>query len=197
MKSGLRDGFIVAAVVLLAAVGAQRFGVGPNLGWLSLLWLLTPALLAVLGLAFASARNWGAVVRLLSAGLIVLLAAPPTLALAWTVRRDRMEAVAIRSAPLVQAIERFEQEVGRAPRDLRELVPHYLLEVPGTGDPQHPVYHYERESVWRDQSWALLVQCPTGPFSFDVLLYLPGGGESALDSGGVERFGDWVYVHDS
>lgn len=43
------------------------------------------------------------------------------------------DGLARRSEPLVAAIHAFEEDAGRPPAGLHELVPHYLRAVPGTG----------------------------------------------------------------
>lgn len=78
--------------------------------------------------------------------------------LQWRVRRDAFQALAVRSRPVIAAIDRYAKERGTAPDSLPQLVPHYLASLPGTGIGAYPTYEYERfeerkrgaRSVWYD-----------------------------------------------
>jgi len=48
----------------------------------------------------------------------------------------------------------------------------------------------------RNAPWELRLNCPTGLFNHDSLVYWPGGGYPQYLYGGVtETIGDWAYVH--
>lgn len=78
--------------------------------------------------------------------------------LQWRVRRDAFHALALRSQPLISAIDRYAKDHGAAPDSLPQLVPGYLPAIPGTGIGAHPAYEFirfeerEREarSLWYD-----------------------------------------------
>ncbi|HEY0156521.1 MAG TPA: hypothetical protein VGF28_04435 [Thermoanaerobaculia bacterium] len=105
-------------------------------------------------------------------------------------RRMRMDAfaqLARRSEPLVAAIHAFEDDHGRPPASLAELVPRYLPAVPQTRMGAYPHYVYETGN-----EWLLRVPASTGPMNFDAFVYYP---EQRYGRSGT-RVGKWAYITD-
>lgn len=113
-------------------------------------------------------------------------------------RHDQFEALADRSKPLIDAIEKFNFDSGRYPLSLEELVPAYLPEVPGTGIPFYPRYQYsfaDAETPYK--KYELLVPCSNGILNWDVFFYWPERNYPVYIYGGVaEKIKDWAYVHE-
>jgi hypothetical protein len=105
----------------------------------------------------------------------------------------------VRSQPVVNAIRRFSEERGRAPKDLQELVPGYLPEVPRTGMPACPAYKYVagEDGDCYGNPWALFVNTLCGALNFDMFVYFPLQNYPRYGYGGsLERVGEWAYVHE-
>ena len=116
------------------------------------------------------------------------------------IRMSAFRDLAQRSAPLVEAIRRFEAHVGHAPRSLDDLVPEQLPAVPGTGMGAYPAYEYvlARDSWEYDgNDWILKVRASSGFLNWDEFLYFPSGEYPERGYGGsLESVGDWAYVHE-
>ncbi|MBM4044395.1 MAG: hypothetical protein FJ279_04715 [Planctomycetes bacterium] len=119
------------------------------------------------------------------------------------VMRARMTAfheLAGRSAPLVQAIHKFDEENGRPPVSLDDLVPRYLPSIPGTGMGAYPRYEYvagDKAKQRYGNPWALYIHTSIGFCNFDMFLYFPNQNYPEKGYGGVlERVRDWAYVHE-
>lgn len=120
------------------------------------------------------------------------------------IRSAAFRELAERSAPLVEAIHRFEADTGAPPRELADLVPKYLSAVPGTGMTGYPEYTYESEDdpeyyrdYWLENPWVLRVNTSLGMLNWDMFLYLPRQNYPERGFGGrLERVGDWAYVHE-
>lgn len=76
---------------------------------------------------------------------------------------------------LAAAIETFEREHRRLPKNLDELVPSTLPTLPPTGLRWAPKFDYEAPEVAPDDAgyWLLSVDYPVGPFRFDKYNYEP------------------------
>lgn len=55
-----------------------------------------------------------------------------------------------RGGTVIDAIRRHEKDIGVAPKELDELVPKYLEEIPETGVPPHPDFRYWRSKVFHE-----------------------------------------------
>jgi hypothetical protein len=99
---------------------------------------------------------------------VVLLVAAP----ACGPSRAEIEAVVDQGAPLIQAIRKYEGDVGKPPRSLAELVPKYVEAVPGTGLREHPNYLYTVRPGPPEQ-WALSVRMES--LGFKHISYEPSG----------------------
>lgn len=112
-----------------------------------------------------------------------------------------MAEFAKRSQPLIAAIKDFEQDQGRPPESLAELVPAYLAEVPGTGMLTYPEYEYQHGKAARnryaDNPWVLIVNTPSAILNWDQMFYFPRQNYADVPfRAGLERVGDWAYNHE-
>lgn len=117
------------------------------------------------------------------------------------VRMSGMEAFAERSQPLITAIQEYELDHGAPPVALTALVPDYLPAVPNTGMSAYPEYEYfsgDKAREWyAGNPWAISVSTPSGWLNWDMMLYFPKQNYPKHGyGGGLERVGDWAYVHE-
>jgi len=175
-------------------------------GWEISMLLLTPVFLllplsllagplSILLLPFHRLRRFG--VLALSASFAFLITFWPCWYLSEAIRMSAFHRLAQRSRPLVSAIHEFEDEQGRPPTDLGELIPTYLPRIPGTGMPAYPAYEYSLDSgLWCGNPWTLSIYCPLN-WSLDQFLYFPLQNYPPWGySGLVEIVDDWAYIHD-
>lgn len=111
------------------------------------------------------------------------------------VYRYGFEQMAERTKPLIAAIRKFEKEEGRAPAELKELVPKYIAAVPSTGIGAYPEYRYEKLEKDSDP-WELRVDCSRGPLNWDEFYYRPSEKYGKRYGGWVEPMGTWAYFHE-
>lgn len=64
----------------------------------------------------------------------------------WMARYWGFERASHRADLLIEAIEHYQQEHGKPPEKLAELLPHYIKAIPATGLPAYPAFKYERLS---------------------------------------------------
>lgn len=71
----------------------------------------------------------------------------------WSRRKDKdqLEKAASNGTPLIEAIKKYHLDHGHPPEYLNELVPEYILEIPGTGHPHYPEFKYRRFDNWNDK----------------------------------------------
>lgn len=107
-------------------------------------------------------------------------------------------AIAERSRPLVDAIERYLRDNGVPPPSLEALVPRYLSAVPDTGMRAYPRYEYEIDpEYWHGNPWVLYIKTPNIGLNFDRFIYLPLQNYDAFANiRAFERMGDWAYEHE-
>ena len=153
--------------------------------------VLLPAWIA-LALLNASARRVTARLVGITACVLILIvdAASP----ARQVRRLGFRRAAVRMAPLIEAIRRFEAETGRPPQALHELTPRYLANIRKFGVRGCYPLQYALAAGDADGRWQLQVQCPNGMLSLDAFFFQPTGDYQRW--GNVERIGAWAYVRD-
>ena len=112
-----------------------------------------------------------------------------------------MRSFSQRSQSLINAINAYERDHSAPPGSLDDLVPDYLPAVPSTGMMAYPEYQYytddEAKEHYADNPWALSVFTPGGGINFDMMLYFPNQNYPDRGyGGGLERVGDWAYVHE-
>jgi hypothetical protein len=113
-------------------------------------------------------------------------------------RLRSIEHVPSRASALVQAIEAFERDQGRAPDRLEELVPRYLDAIPPTGLGGHPRWFYNRapysshpsDAEYGDNPWLLKLFVGSRFVGSCQVLYFPDRRYPA----GATRIGEWAYI---
>lgn len=121
--------------------------------------------------------------------------------LAWESRfvRADWEGVAVRSEPLIKAIEQYGAEHNQPPPTLESLVPKYLAAVPSPQAPtKQPYNYYQHHPHADDYGNSYTLRITAGGFmQFDDFLYHPSGAYPS-DQGGnwYERMGKWSYYHE-
>jgi hypothetical protein len=190
-----------AAVVYGPLIGMHALCITGAGGWAipgAELFILVPLfciVLSVLALPLLLPRQTrqGAVGALFYAvGLILLFM--PAMGVAVSARRYGFELAAERARPLVNAVSRFEREKGRPPESLRALVPEYLPRLP-EGIPEiELVARDNTPEAYGGNTWVLVAHVPTGIMNFDAFMYFPNRNYGEFP--GVERIGDWAYVHE-
>jgi hypothetical protein len=163
---------------------------------------LCAALLTVpvgaIGLAWQRTRRHSA--TLLLCALVYLPFGYAYFVLGHDIRMGGFEHLAARSRPLVQAIRDYSAATGHPPASLDDLVPQYLPAVPGTGMPCYPRYEYSADHPpdrWDGNPWVLYVHTTSGVLGFDMFMYFPLQNYPKQGyGGGLERVGDWAYVHE-
>jgi hypothetical protein len=114
-------------------------------------------------------------------------------------RMARIEQVVASAVPLARAIEAFEHEEGRPPRQLSELIPRYPA-IPSTGMGGYSEWDYITgidARPYGDNSWVLRVYTSGPGVNFDQLMHFPNQRYPQFGHGGwIERVGGWAYVHE-
>ncbi len=108
-----------------------------------------------------------------------------------------------RGDEIVDAIHRYESFSGKLPNALEELVPRELESIPDTGMIGFPSFQYvgPKDPTLQDKErpfkkYELRVDLYK-LLQFDCLVYWPEGNyPDFMYGGGVERIGEWAYVHE-
>ena len=199
----LLSAVIISACLNSAFIVEQWMGPRPDLG--SLFLLLPLVLLALLSIPiallcgiFRRIRKPAMLVLLFSLSYVVTSVA--CVRLSDHVRMQAFHALAAQSTPLVEAITQFTEQKGHPPETLQNLVPKYLVKIPGTGMKAYPEYEYlvgEDARRYEDNPWILKVSTPLGGINFDMFIYFPKGNYPEYAYGSqLERIGDWAYCHE-
>lgn len=198
-------GCLVAAA-LLAVPGCEWIALGPLgfsifreleiLIWLLIYLCVPTAALSAFALLVPKVRsNSGGIVITF---ILMTLAGLLSLQMVGYISRYEYGQVAIRGKRIVDAIRRYEAVNAKPPPDLNALVPGFIDAVPGTGMPSYPTFEYAvgRPEQYDGNPWALYVNCfDIG--GWDIFLYLPRQNYPKYGyGGGLERMGDWAYVHE-
>jgi hypothetical protein len=203
----------IAAAVSLAVHGVlvliEWYAVSPiGYGGDALMFLAayigSPMLLALLAIplslfALPFKRLRRPALTLLLCCPIYLLTGFGGIRLAGAIRMEAFHKLATRSQPLVDAVHRFAEERNGPPKNLQELVPSYLPDVPRTGMPAYPEYEYVSGDAgnWDGNPWVLLVRTPSEGINWDMFVYFPLQNYPRQGYGGsLERVGKWAYVHE-
>jgi hypothetical protein len=194
----------LTAVPMLAlglVLAAFEWGGRSQMAWgmlpLGFGWLAAIAA-TLLGMPFALVRpRLGATMFLSGLGAVAAgLVVGPVIRIA---REAAFERAAVAAERVITAIENYHRDRGRAPNNLSDLVPQYLLAIPSTGLPAYPEFRDELRSQWlpAGAAFELCIECPVGPLSWDVFVYWPGGEYPEQMYGGyVKRLGRWAYVYE-
>lgn len=94
------------------------------------------------------------------------------------IRHQAFVNLASRSRSLVQAVHDYENDTGAPPRQLSDVVPKYLAQIPSTGMGAYPDYELivptpQRAMYYRGQRWVLRVRTPSAILNWDEFLYFP------------------------
>ncbi len=111
--------------------------------------------------------------------------------------KERFLEFALRSEPIVAAVEGFTHTVGRAPTNMAELVPRFLPQVPTTGIPVSPRIDLivgPKLGRYPGNLFALRVQAGGFGLKWDECLFLP---DQNYRSAGqfAEPVGRWALIH--
>ncbi len=200
---------VLSAAALLGIPAAERAAVAPN-GTDQWLWVeplvfcvpfLAAAVVVLMGLfKLITGRGTRTHALWVACALIYLVAEFIAVRIGHRIRMDAFKSLALRSAPLVQAIKAYELQHGRPPQSLVALVPAFLPQVPTTGMAAYPNYEYETgysAADFHGNPWVLVVHTPSGGVNFDQFLYFPLQNYPEHGYGGrLQRLGDWAYVHE-
>lgn len=118
---------------------------------------------------------------------------------AYSVRKEAaFHRVAANGNELVDALSQFHHDFGRYPEALDVLVPQHITAIPNTGLIGYPTYHYRRgfndfDEV--DDSYELVVYCPSGILNFDRFIYWPPEQyPERIQSSLVVPMENWAYL---
>jgi hypothetical protein len=134
------------------------------------------AIVALLGVIWALllfvSRNRGRAILFLMPSMAILATGPVIGPRVYQLRAQRFQEFAVRSRPLLAAIEDYHRRQGRPPETLKALVPEYLDAVPTTGMGAFPEYLY---SAGESGScpWRLAVSVGATPLAWESLVYWP------------------------
>jgi len=161
--------------------------------------VLVGLLVGLAAMVPSRSRRSGSVVILSTVVFLACFAVGDRAALA--VRTGAFRDLATRLEAVIEAVGRFEAVHHRLPRDLSELVPHFLPDAPSTGMGGYPKLRYESGDETRrgffGNSWVLYLNCPSAPINFDTFIYLPLQNYPGRGLGGyLEKLGRWAYVHE-
>lgn len=116
-------------------------------------------------------------------------------------RRDRVRRVvpaAERAQPILSALARYQQDRGKYPETLNELIPQYLTEIPSTGVTKYPSFYYLKtpRHGLSEVGYELGVPCVSF-HGFDRFFYWPTEVyPDHLNGNDIERVGKWAYMHE-
>lgn len=112
-------------------------------------------------------------------------------------RMHAFELAAGRAAPLVAAIEAYEQQHGAPPERLSLLVPSFLQSLPDRLPQIEIAVGDTARERYLGNSWALAAAVPRGFLNWDEFIYLPNQNYPSSGLGGtIEHLGAWGYVHE-
>lgn len=177
-----------------------KFGVGPEFFTLTMAFFVLGILATIpvaIGFVFASRPYAGFY-------LVALIVSLFAMYFGFRCGADRrmkaFRSLAERSETLIGAIAAFQEQRGRPPQQLDELVPGFLPSVPSTGMGGYPHYRYlvgDDAKEYGKNEWAIEVFTPRPGINFDCFLYFPNQNYPEYGFGGsLERIGSWAYVHE-
>ncbi len=172
--------------------------------WMSM-YLILPLFAAVLlffvGLImsiFRQGRKFG--FDLSSGCVFYVIIAVFCFRLAGKYRMAAFSKLADRSSVLVQAIYKYDEDQGKPPQTLQQLVPDYLPQIPSTSMGAYPEYEYlvaDDANFYQGNPWVLVVHTPLGMLNYDMFMYFPKQHyPEQIYGGNVEKIKDWAYVHE-
>jgi hypothetical protein len=155
--------------------------------------------IGVLFSAFRPTRqNWLVVTQLAITGIAAVL----SIFLYAQLQKTGARRATQQGEVIVEAIRAYEVKTGELPASLDELVPRELESIPETGMGGFPSFEYIFKTAEADESEHIFssYELRVNLFKlvqFDCLVYWPEGNyPDSMYGGGVERIGDWAYVHE-
>lgn len=122
--------------------------------------------------------------------LITGLLFVPSIILTQKVRSYAFYLAGLRAEKVVVAVEKFQKENNVPPKNLQELLPKYLDEMP------HGVPPLEiRVDNKNTSKWSLSADVGTGMLNWDEFIYNSDKDYSSF-SGAAEKLGNWIYYHE-
>jgi hypothetical protein len=133
----------------------------------------------------------------LDAVLICLLAL--TFGIKDCIQNWGLRSLTIRSEPLIEAIQQYQNANKMPPQSLADLVPKYLSKTPTTDVAAYPKFDYVRNQNpvrFASNPWILVVPISTDKLSCGYLVYYPNQHypESGHGNKEVKKFGNWVRI---
>ncbi len=121
--------------------------------------------------------------------------------LSTEIRMAGIRAFVDRTPSLIAAINQYVKEQSVPPATLSDLVPAYLPTLPCTGMSAYPTYRFMSGDQCRKEyggnPWAIIVDTPSAFLNWDQIFYLPDQNYPEYGyGGGIERIGEWAYVHE-
>ena len=134
---------------------------------------VTLALLGMVwGVLLLVSRSRARAILFLLSSFAVLTTGPVVGPRVHEIREKRFLEFAVRSRPVLAAIEAFQRRQGRPPETLEALVPDYLHAVPTTGMGAFPEYLYSSGQS-ASCPWRLSVPVGATPLAWESLVYCP------------------------
>lgn len=195
-KTGMLSGAIVGLPYVVASYGAWRPWGSRGLLALAnyglILAILLALLLSILSLPalFFSRLRPTAAVLITASGVCLLVMVLVGLATAGTEEAGVHRLIA-RGTPLVNAILRYEADVGHPPASLGELMPRYLREIPSTGSGAFPEWQYARRDAEHGGRWSISLSLGAMLFDFKHLAFDPTGQYLPY---GARRIEGWAVI---
>lgn len=117
--------------------------------------------------------------------------------LSGALRMYGFELAAERAEPLIDAIEQYTQDNGAPPDSIAALVPTYLSELPAKLPPVEMVTDPKKLPEYGNNPWALTALASRNLMNWDRFIYFPDQEYPERGfGGGLERVGNWAYVHE-
>lgn len=197
-------GLSISPMVVAFAVAMEFLSAGSDVPHLSSFDLVQPTFLALgtLAVLLSIAIIWSIMRRSLAAvglGIVVLVATPAGCVpgmMVFSAAEDRaLETFSDRSMVLVRAIEDYQDAFGHPPRELADLIPGSLKEIPRTGLTEYPDFYYMPDAGPCSARNAWHLSIAVHEFDVKYLVYCPVQDYQTMEldkSARVSRHGAWV-----
>jgi energy-coupling factor transporter transmembrane protein EcfT len=109
-------------------------------------------------------------------------------------RKPYLRRTAIVGEQLIDAIEKYENEVGDYPDSFNELTPRFVKNIPKTGMVKYPEFKYKKLPQENGGTYEISVITTSGFEYWTYLIYTPS---MKYSINCLERFGNWAYCYES
>jgi hypothetical protein len=102
-----------------------------------------------------------------------------------------------RFTPVIQGIEQFQKDKGQYPKNLQDLIPTYLKEIPSTNLGSFPQCRYltgEEAKQCGENPWVLVMDDPKSAFANRILYYPLQNYPPVSHDEFVSQTGKWAYI---